>query len=403
MDRLDQAQPSIAGTGDVTQIGDDRVSNPTGWRRSGLHADLVLVLILTGFTIALMPAIAATTPDYRDADILGATLVVAASIPTALRHRWPELALLGSHTAIAAYLMGSYPYGPIFGFVLLTVYTLARQRPVRRAAVWATVAFVLLVLHIPVNDASAEGMASVIPALAWVAIPFTVGAARRLVVEANARERSAAEKRLVEAERVRLAHEVHDVVGHGLAAIQMHADIALHMKDSRPEQAITALEEISRTSSEGLSELRTTLAKIKPGEVSSTELRAPAPGLARLEALCDRMRHAGLEVDLTITGKRRPLRAAVDVAAYRVLQESLTNVVKHSAHPRAEVGVDYQRDHIILRVINQNLAADAHADGVGISGMRRRVEQLGGRFTAGPDSATGTFEIRATIPCEEAA
>jgi signal transduction histidine kinase len=239
--------------------------------------------------------------------------------------------------------------------------------------------------------------------VAWVAIPFTLGLARRLVAEAGARERAASDRRLLDAERLRLAQEVHDVVGHGLAAIQMQADIALHLRRTRPAQAGEALEAISRASAEALAELRTTLASIAPSEHTSAESRAPTPGLARLDDLVARVTDAGVTVDAAVTGARRPLPPSVDLAAYRVLQESLTNVVKHSAHPHAVVEVGYRPGAVRLRVANQDLACgpdEEYADGFGIAGMRRRVAHLGGRLTAGPAPDGSHFEVRATIPTE---
>src|SRR5699024_5803841 len=156
--------------------------------------------------------------------------------------------------------------------------------------------------------------------------------ARRAVAQAAVREREAADQRLVDAERLRLSQEVHDVVGHGLAAIQMQADIALHVQENRPEHARQALAQISRASSEALEGLRAVLSAAHPA--SDEEARAPTPGLARLDGLLARVQQAGVDVSCQTKGTGRPLPAAVDVAAYRVLQEALTNVVKHSPHPR---------------------------------------------------------------------
>jgi signal transduction histidine kinase len=199
----------------------------------------------------------------------------------------------------------------------------------------------------------------------------------------------------VDAERLRLAQDVHDVVGHGLAAIQMQADIALHLRQSKPAQAQVALEAISRASSDALAELRTTLAAISPDGSGPDSARAPAPGLARVDDLRRRVEDAGVTVEVTVRGKPRPLPAAVDLAAFRILQESLTNVVKHSPHPRASVEISYRPAEVVLAVANQDLAG-AHTDGFGIAGMRRRAAHLGGELTA--RRAEGRFEVRASIP-----
>ena len=224
--------------------------------------------------------------------------------------------------------------------------------------------------------------------MAWVAIPFTLGAARRLVVEAGARERAEADRRLVDAERLRLATEVHDVVGHGLAAIQMQADIALHVRDRRPEQADLALEAISRASAEALTELRTTLAEFTPG----TARRHARPGAARSAAGPGAGRGCRRRPGRDRGGG--PLPAEVDLAAYRILQEALTNVVKHSADPRAEVVIAHRPDGIDLTVANQHLGDGAYVEGFGLTGMRRRVAALGGSSRRA--GRAGRFVVRAT-------
>ncbi|MGH8776696.1 MAG: sensor histidine kinase, partial [Jiangellaceae bacterium] len=147
---------------------------------------------------------------------------------------------------------------------------------------------------------------------AWSAATFValLGHLFTNVTQAGARERAAADQRLVDAERLRLAQEVHDVMGHGLAAIQMQADIALHVRKARPEQSGAALEAISRASAEALDELRATLAVITPGRENAAVLRAPTPGLARLDALWQRVEEAGLVVEVTTEGEPRPLPPA---------------------------------------------------------------------------------------------
>jgi len=364
--------------------------------------DTLLPGVLVAFGLVAAPFIDTISDVDRDLDVLGLTLLVAVCAATALCRRWSlaTLALVASGTS--GYLALSYPYGPVMFSLAVAVYAVARAVPLLTAALAALGTLALLSTHLLTNPAALSGPAGLVPAVAWVAIPFTLGLARRLVAEAGARERAASERRLLDAERLRLAQEVHDVVGHGLAAIQMQADIALHLRRTRPAHAGEALEAISRASAEALAELRTTLAAIAPSEHTSAESRAPTPGLARLDDLVARVTDAGVTVDAAVTGARRPLPPSVDLAAYRVLQESLTNVVKHSPHPHAVVEVGYRPGALRLRVANQDLACgpDEDADGFGIAGMRRRVTHLGGRLTAGPAPDGSHFEVRATIPTE---
>lgn len=371
----------------------------SAWPRPRVGVDVGVAAVLTLLAIVSLPAIDEFRAADRPVDTTAFALAVIAASATAGRRRWPRAVLAVVAIATSAYLALGYPYGPIMFCLAVAVYAGGRRLPLLPAAIWAAGTFVVLLAHLFTNEAALGGFAGLAPAAAWVAIPFTLGAARRLVVEAGARERAEADRRLLDAERLRLAQEVHDVVGHGLAAIQMQADIALHMQDSRPEQAGEALQAISKASSEALTELRNTLAAITPDQ-TEPDLRAPTPGLAKLDALVQRVEDAGLTVAVTITGRPRVLSPAVDLAAYRIMQEALTNVVKHSAHPRAEITIEHRRDEIILRVTNENLDALQHTDGFGITGMRRRVAHLGGSFTAGPGARRDVFEIRATIPTD---
>jgi signal transduction histidine kinase len=178
----------------------------------------------------------------------------------------------------------------------------------------------------------------------------------------------------------------------------MQAEIALHLRHSRPAQAHDALTAISAASAEALNELRATLETISPVQVGAPSDRGPTPGLARVPQLCDRLHSSGLTVNLTITGTADPLPAAADVTAYRVVQEALTNVVKHSPHPGADVLINHEPDAVRILITNQAMDT-GHVDGLGITGMRRRVESLGGTLTAGLDTVgPGTFTVSASIP-----
>jgi signal transduction histidine kinase len=362
-------------------------------------ADAVLAAVLVAAGLVAAPWVDKIRTVDRPVDAIAIALIVIAGGATALRRRWPVPTLIVVTAATAAYLTSGYPYGPILAAVAVAVYSVARHTPLLRASLWCAGALAMLMLHLFTNPAALDGAAGLLPGSAWVGIPFTIGVARRLVAEAGARERAESERRVVDAERLRLAQEVHDVVGHGLAAIQMQADIALHLRESSPGQAQVALEAISRASSDALAELRATLAAISPDGTDPGADRAPAPGLARVDDLRRRVEDAGVKVDVTVRGRPRALPAAVDLAAYRILQESLTNVVKHSPHPRATVEISYRTGEVGLAVANQDLPGGAPAEGFGIAGMRRRATHLGGDLTARP--ADGRFEVRATIPTGE--
>jgi signal transduction histidine kinase len=226
-----------------------------------------------------------------------------------------------------------------------------------------------------------------------------VRAERQRAEEEQARAREEQEKRQASEERLRIARELHDVLGHHLSLINVQAGVGLHLMDNSPEQARESLAAIKTASSEALREVRAVLGVLRPEEEAAP--RQPALGLDRLGELTA---GAGLPVTTTITGERRPLPAEVDRAAYRIVQEALTNVRRHAAEASVEVTVDYAPDKLSLSVRDdgQSPAQAAAGDdtGSGIAGMRARAESLGGTLHAGP-LAAGGFLVTAVLPIGE--
>jgi signal transduction histidine kinase len=231
----------------------------------------------------------------------------------------------------------------------------------------------------------------------WVAVAVTVGSAIRLrrsmVGEAHARLRER-EQRLAEEERLRIAREVHDVVAHSLAMINVQAGTAAHVADRRPEAAKDALLAIKEASRTALTDLRATLDVLRSGGE-----RAPTPGLARLPDLVTNAAAAGVRVEVTGQAGAGPLPAPVDLAAYRILQESLTNVVRH-AEGADTVAVTFHRDAgaLVLTVRDNGRTGPARPTrGNGLRGMAERAGALGGEVEAGPVPGGG-FEVSARLP-----
>lgn len=174
----------------------------------------------------------------------------------------------------------------------------------------------------------------------------------------------------------------------------MRADIALHLAATKPEQGITALRAISDASSAALAELRDALRQVVPVEGAEQAPRTPAAGLARLDDLCGRIRSAGVDVHLTITGEPRPLAATTDLAAYRIVQEALTNIVKHAMSPHAWVELAYSHDGITVTASSPH-DGSAIQEGFGIRGIRRRVAGVGGTVAV---RAGEILQVRVTLP-----
>ncbi len=362
--------------------------------RRGLAWDTVLALVV--LVIGLFGTRGAANFQHRDpVDWLAYLLVVIAALALVPRRIWPLATLAVTAAATSAYLILGYPYGPIQISLVIAVFTVAHRLPLRWSAVATGLATVALVAHGYVGDSGADPI-GVLPFSAWTVVPFAVGVVVRVTVEANARSRAEQVREYAYEERLRVAQEVHDVVGHGLAAINMQAEIALHLFPKRPEQAGEALSAISRTSKEALDELRATLAVVRRSDPSG--VRAPTPGLARLKDLVDRMAGTGVPVAVEVTGTPRDLPAAVDLAAYRLVQESLTNVLRHAGAATATVRVCHEPDGLTVTVTDtgRGQTVPKH-DGHGLLGMRERVTALGGTFEAGP-APTGGFRVRGSFP-----
>ncbi len=200
--------------------------------------------------------------------------------------------------------------------------------------------------------------------------------------------------RVATEEQLRMAQDLHDGVGHGLAVIAMQAGVALHVLEKDPAAARQSLEAIRETSRESLDSLRAELSRL-----SGAAPRTPRRGLADLDVLVERVgAAAGLDVDVRRSGSRpsRPLEPAVDAAAYAIVQESLTNVLRHASARNIVVEID-AADELRLRVTDDGRGGTVHDEGMGLPGMRERVEALGGSFTAGP-RAEGGFEVSCGDP-----
>jgi signal transduction histidine kinase len=206
---------------------------------------------------------------------------------------------------------------------------------------------------------------------------------------------------LLHAERLRIARELHDVVAHSFAAIALHAGVAEHVKEDRPEQVGEALRAIKAVSSEAARELRAILGVLR--RVDDGEPPATSRGVGGLDALAATASSAGVATRVEISGRPRPLLAAVDQAAYRIVQESLTNVLRHAGPANAWVRVAYEPDGLVAEVVDDGHAQEVRygarppGTGHGIAGMRERAVALGGQLEAGKRTGSG-FRIRASLP-----
>ena len=376
-------------------------------RRAPVVADLIPALVLTAFLVAASTAQQRATADAHRIGVGGYLLLLGAGMALALRRQWPPLAYAGSLACAGAYLLAGNPPGPILlaPFLgLLVVLGATRSLPLWIGSALGGAA-VLSAVHGAVYGWS---WPVALFAGVWVCLAVVAGIAldarRRFLRESRARaewtRRSREEesrRRLVE-ERLQIAREMHDVIGHSLAVISLQAGVAEHLLASRPDEARKAVTAIRSVSKQALTELRSELAALR-GEGLGAADRRPTPGLSALPALAAQMRDAGLRIDLELPQRGAEVPEIVSAAAYRIVQESLTNVARHAGTgARASVRAVLQPDRLEVEIIDDGIAAgEPPREGGGLQGMRERASALSGAFSAG-GRPEGGFRVWASLP-----
>lgn len=360
------------------------------------HGDVVLAVALVGIVVAQTASLEVSSA--AKAAVIACAIVVSPAIVWRVR---APLVLLGALVAIGA--LGSFLPARVldveaFGFILLLgVYTAAAHTAGWRTwlAAAMTALLGLIALFRDPDGVSAGGV--VFFALLFGA-PFAAGKVvqRRRVGEARMRgERDAAQTAMVE-ERARIARELHDVVAHAIGVIVLQARGGRRLLDSSPLQTREALETIERTGQQALVEMRRLVGLLR--EADDGEIIAPQPTLAQLPRLLDQMRSAGLAVDLDVEGDAVELPPGVELSAYRIVQEALTNALKHAGPATVQVILRYESEQLDIEVADDGAGATSSGlDGHGLVGMRERVNVVGGELDAGPRHEGG-FAVRATLP-----
>ncbi|MFD8911571.1 histidine kinase [Streptomyces sp. NPDC059575] len=361
-------------------------------------------LLITAVVLAGSSFAAHAQPHREAPDVAGRVLLVAASAVLLWRRRHPVAVAFAASVITLAYLAAGYPYGPVFLTVAVGCFSAAVAG--HRRAAWAALGLLwaghlLIALWLyhylpPAGDSGASAGQEIVAAT-WVAAVVAVAELARVRREQWARERAdraRAAQRRADEERLRIARELHDVLAHSISVINVQASMGLALLDKDPEQARTALTTIRAASKEALGEVRQVLDTLRaPGAAP----RAPAPGLDRLPELVEQAAAAGLTVE--VRGEPPSLPPGADLAAFRVLQEALTNVVRHSGSRHARVRFEQDAAELRLTVDDDGPAtgADAGGTGNGLAGMRERAAALGGTIEAGP-RADGGFRVLAVLP-----
>ncbi|MER5216238.1 sensor histidine kinase [Streptomyces sp. NPDC002838] len=367
------------------------------WRSTAL----LTVFVLVGSNYAAEQQV-----DEKAAlDPFARMLLLVAGVVLLWRLRYPVPAVFGTAAAAMLYLGAGYPYGPIFLTVALSCFS-AIVAGHRRAA-WAALGMLwaghVLVAHwlyrwLPPSGDEAAAWGQEVVVATWMVAILAVSELARTRREQWARERAEraqAARRRADEERLRIARELHDVLAHSISVINVQAGVGLALLDTDPEQARSALTTIKAASKEALGEVRQVLDTLRtPGDAP----RAPAPGLDRLPELVEQAAGAGLTVE--VEGEPPRLAPGTDLAAFRIVQEALTNVVRHSGSRHARVHLDHGDGTTLrLRIDDDGPAtgADAGGSGNGLAGMRERAAALGGTIEAGP-RADGGFRVLAVLP-----
>ncbi|MEU6065701.1 sensor histidine kinase [Streptomyces sp. NPDC047082] len=353
---------------------------------------------------------AAVTWGVRSPDLLSLVLMTVGAAALVFRRSAPKTVLAITGTVALVECVTGDPRAPVAMAAVVALYTVASatDRPTtwRIGLLTMTVLTGAAMLAGPLPWYAQENLAI----FAWTGIGATAGDAvrsRRTVVRAMRERAERAERtreeearRRVAEERLRIARDLHDVVAHHIALVNVQAGVAAHVMDKRPDQAKEALAHVREASRSALNELRATVGLLRQSGDPEAPTE-PAPGLSRLDELAGTFRSAGLPVQVARADQGSTLPAAVDLAAYRIIQEALTNVQKHAGpEARAEVSVVRVGPNIEVTVLDDGSGDDATVEvggGHGLLGMRERVTALRGTLTTGPRYGGG-FRVHAILP-----
>jgi signal transduction histidine kinase len=337
----------------------------------------------------------------RPLDLFAVLLLLAGPAALLAVRRSPRIVLAVVTAATLTFLLLDYPYGPvILSQVVATVVAVVRGH---RLEAWGATGL-LLGLHLALRGGLRDepwSWGEFGGVTAWALVVLGVGEIIRVRRERTLTSRRATDerhRRQANEERLRIARELHDTVAHHMSLINMQASVALHVLDRKPEQAEVALGAIRDASKEGLAELRSLVAVLRDEEQAAP--RAPTATLSGLDELMSRTEQAGLVVEKVVSGTERTLPTAVELAAFRIVQEAITNVVRHAGAHRTRILLHYGDEELGVHVDDDGRGVEVWGEttGTGVLGMRERAQALGGslRVEASPD--LGGTRVVAVLP-----
>jgi len=396
---------SYAGAMRTTTLPAAPGPGPAPSPRASALFDAALAVALAAFLLVGSYFASQGQPGRRAFDAGAVVLLLVAAGALAWRRRYPVAVLLVVFGATLTYFVVGYAPSPIWLAMIVAYFTAVVAGHRLPAAIVAVVGFLVFPwLDFLLRDAAAPSPAGLAGLAAWLLVLLGVGEGIRI-----RRERAAEAARIREEEalrrageeRLRIARELHDALGHHLSLINMQSGVALHLNKELPDQARNSLTAIKQASKEALTELRSVLDILRQeGEPAA---RSPTWTLARLDDLVSQAAAAGLEVRAETEGEERRLPFAVDVAAFRIVQEALTNVTRHAGPATATVRVSYGDRDLTVQVDDDGRGQQGHGrapgSGKGIVGMRERAAALGGDLEAAPRPGGG-FRVLARLPLD---
>jgi signal transduction histidine kinase len=389
-------------SGDYDRLMSAKPRSPLSWHlRPAARAALAWCGAIA-YPFALFLAARGTPLDSPGLPFVSAAAVTVLPMGLLRRHPLPTLALMLLGTYVTA---TTSPFWQVVYLLVLAndlaVGYIVVTRP-RRIAVTAAV------MTLGVQVACAAGLRTGTDGFARMVVVLVVALVAAWMTGHSVRERRehTAARRLqtaaqaVAAERLRIARELHDMIAHSIGVIAIQAGVGRRVIDMQPDEARNALATIEDISRETLAGLRRTLGALRraepaPGQEAAP--REPAPGLDGLDRLAASARDAGVHVEVRWLGERRPLPPDIDLASFRIVQEALTNVVRHADTPDCRVTIGYQDSELTIEVADDGRGGLTSGTGYGITGMRERVTLLCGQFTAGP-RPEGGFRVTARLP-----
>jgi signal transduction histidine kinase len=368
-----------------------------GTRRTAVF-DAVVALGLAALSLSILAGTSGDTGRMA----LGVVLALMHVLPLAVRRRWPEQVLVTMVVTGVLFVMAGYPPVALGPAIVVAVYTVAARCPRRRAGVLLGVSTAVMATAVLLTG---SGPDTVVANVLVFGVAWLVGDGNRRALESAISERERAAElartreqlahQAVTDERLRIARELHDVVAHSMSVIAVQAGTGRVVLERSPELAHEALVAIESTSRTALDEMRRLLNVLRDDR--DVPLLSPNPGLGDLDGLVADTVASGLPVRVRVDGERVVLPAGADLAAFRIVQEALTNARRHASASLVSIAVRYEPDDVVIEVVDDGRGGPTEPGGHGIVGMKERAELYGGRVEVGPRPQRG-FGVLAVIP-----